>query len=201
LRRLAGTVLHRKGFSEAVSGAGQKARRAGHAGATITSVPLFDYDIVSTRAAYRSCLPRNLPVLLALVERRAARLKADPAAARAAAELTVSQLARHKAGGAILLVEVEQDAVGYCIISLSWSHRLGGTVLRVEELYVDAGHDGQAIAADLLEMLAKIAPGGAVAIRVEPGVADRKLRAALLGAGFRSEADPGMERDMRRSIP
>jgi hypothetical protein len=164
-------------------------------------VPLFDYDLVSTRAVYRNCLPRDVPSLLALAGRRAAGCGADPAAARDAAALTVSELTRHKAGGSILLIEVGQDTVGYCILTTSWSHALGGTVLCVEELHVEPRHDRLVLAGDLLGMLAKVAPAGAVAIRVGPGVADRKLRAACARAGFHSEADPGMIRDMRRDTP
>ncbi len=164
-------------------------------------MPLFDYDLVSTRAVYRNLLPRDFPVLLGLAARRAAALKADPAAAREAAALTVSELTRHKSRGAVLLVEVEQQAVGYCILTTSWSHALGGTVLCVEELSVDAGHDRGALATDLLGLLVKVAPGGAVALRAGPGVADRRLRAALARLGFHREADPGMIRDMRRDTP
>ena len=176
-------------------------RRAGRKGATIPPVPLFDYDLVSTRAVYRNYLPRDFQVLLALVQSRAAGLKADPAAAREAAALTVSELTRHKSSGAILLVEVGQDVVGYCVAVNSWSHCHGGSVLTVEEWYVAPGHDGRALAEDLLALLAKVAPGGAAAIRVGPGVADRRMQAACSRLGFQREADPGMIRDIRRQTP
>ena len=160
-------------------------------------MPLFDYDLVSTRAAYRSCVPRDFPVLLALAERRSRELKADPAHAREAIALTVAEFSRRKTGGAILLIEVDQERVGYCILANRWSHVQGGTVLCVEELYVAPGHDRLVLAQDLFALLAEIAPGGSVAIRIDAGVADRRLQAACARMGFQQEPDPGMIRQAR----
>lgn len=164
-------------------------------------MPLFDYDLVSTRAVYRNYLPRDFPVLLSLVQARAAGLKADPAAAREAAALTVSEFTRHKSRGAILLIEVGQDLVGYCVISNSWSHARGGTVLCIDELHVSPGHDRLLLAEDLLTLLAKVAPGGSLAIRLGPGAADRRMQAACARMGFHREADPGMIREIREEAP
>lgn len=176
-------------------------RRAGRRGATIPPVPLFDYDLVSTRATYRNYVPREFSALLSLVEARAAALKADPGAAREAAALTVAEFTRHKGRGTILLIEVGQDTVGYCIITQGWSHRLAGAVLCIEELHVEPGHDRLVLAEDLLGLLAQVAPGGAVAIRLGPGAADRRLQSLAARLGFHREADPGMIRDMRRQTP
>lgn len=159
---------------------------------------MFDYDLVGTKAVYRNYIPRDFPDLLRLALRQCEERKREPAAARDAVARTVAELSRHKARGAILMIEAEEDPVGYCILANRWSHERGGNLLCIECLYVVAEQASRGIAEDLLRLLAEIAPGGSVAIQVEPPVSDRKAVAAWERMGFHRSDNAVMIRDTRR---
>ena len=159
---------------------------------------MFDYDLVGTKAVYRNYIPRDLPDLLRLALRQCEERRREPAKARDAVARTVAELSRHKAKGAILLVEVEEDKVGYCILANRWSHERGGDLLCVEELYLMPEQAHRGIAEDLLRLLAEIAPGGSVAIQVEATASDRPAAASWQRLGFHRAGTMIMIRDTRR---
>ena len=164
-------------------------------------MPIFDYNLVSTKAVYRNYIPRDFPDLLRLALRRSEEHKGDPATAREAIALTVAELSRHKGRGAILLIDVEESPVGYCILSNRWSHVRGGTTVCVEELYLTADGHRRGLAEDLLGLLAEIAPGGSVAIQLEVPGPDRRAEAAWKRMGFHREGNTVMIRQTRRKAP
>ena len=161
---------------------------------------MFDYDLVGTKAVYRNYIPRNFPDLLRLALRQAEekKRKREPASTRDAIARTVAELSRHKAKGAVLLIEVEEDQVGYCILANRWSHEWGGSLLCIEELYIIPEQAHRGIAEDLLRLLAEIAPGGSVAIMVELPDSDRKAAAAWRRMGFHRAGNLVMIRTTRR---
>jgi GNAT superfamily N-acetyltransferase len=161
---------------------------------------MFDYDLVGTKAVYRNFVPRDFPELLRLALRQAEEQKRDrePASARDAVARTVAELTRHKAKGAILLIEVGEDQVGYCILANRWSHEQGGNLLCIEELYLIPEQARRGIAEDLIRLLAEIAPGGSVAIQVEPSDSNRKAAAEWERMGFHRAGNLVMIRNTRR---
>ena len=165
---------------------------------------MFDYDLVGTKAVYRNYVPRDLPDLLRLALRqdggreRGRERGREPSSARDAIERTVAEFSRRKARGAILLVEVEEDQVGYCILANRWSHERGGNLLCIEDLYLVPEQAHRGIAEDLIRLLAEIAPAGSVAIQVEATSADRKASAAWERMGFHRAGNLVMIRDTRR---
>jgi GNAT superfamily N-acetyltransferase len=159
---------------------------------------MFDYDLVGTKAVYRNYIPRDFPELLRLALMQAEEQKREPASAREAVARTVAEFSRHKATGAILLFEVGQDQVGYCILVNRWSHERGGNLLCIEELYLIPEQAHRGIAEDLIRLLAEIAPGGSVAIQVEPSDSNRKAAAAWERIGFHRAGNLVMIRDTRR---
>jgi GNAT superfamily N-acetyltransferase len=161
---------------------------------------MFDYDLVGTKAVYRNYVPRDFANLLRLALRQAEeqKRKREPASTRDAVARTVAEFSRHKTKGAILLIEVEEDQVGYCILANRWSHERGGDLLCIEELYLIPEQAHRGIAEDLLRLLAEIAPGGSVAIQVEPPDSDRKAAAAWQRLGFHRAGNLVMIRNTRR---
>jgi GNAT superfamily N-acetyltransferase len=161
---------------------------------------MFDYDLVGTKAVYRNYVPRDFADLLRLALRQAEEMKRkrEPASTRDAVARTVAEFSRHKARGAILLIEVEEDQVGYCILANRWSHERGGCLLCIEELYLIPGQAHRGIAEDLIRLLAEIAPGGSVAIQVEPTASDRKAAATWERLGFHRTGKLVMIRNTRR---
>lgn len=162
---------------------------------------MFDYNLVSTRAVYRICLPRDIPDLLRLALQRCQEQQADPALARESIRLTLEELSRHKGRGSILLIDVEEEPVGYCILSNRWSHRHGGNMLCVDELYVAPGHEGLGLAQDLFDLLAEVAPAGSVAIQAELPGPGRRTASAWERMGFHQDGNPVMIRQTRRNAP
>jgi GNAT superfamily N-acetyltransferase len=159
---------------------------------------VLNYDLVTSKACYR--LPRrdDMPILL--------RLAAQFANQRAAAQnpqermlRTVRELSRHPDRGSIFLFEKGQNLVGYCVLVNHWSSEYGGTVVRIDELFLDPGHRGDGIAEDFLELLAKVAPPGTCAIEVDAAM-DKATVKLCERAGFegrnakimtrRTEKDP-----------
>ncbi len=161
---------------------------------------MFDYDLVGTKAVYRNYIPRDFPDLLRLALRQTEEQKRErePTSARDAVARTVAELTRHKAKGAILLIEVGEDKVGYCFLANRWSHERGGNLLCIEELYLIPEQAQFGIAEDLIRLLAEIAPGGSVAIQVEPTASDKKAAAAWQRMGFSRSSNLVMIRDTRR---
>jgi GNAT superfamily N-acetyltransferase len=161
---------------------------------------MFDYDLVGIKAVYRNYIPRDFPELLRLALRQAEEQKRErePTSAHDAVARTVAEFSRHKAAGAILLIEVGEDKVGYCFLANRWSHERGGNLLCIEELYLIPEQAHHGIAEDLIRLLAEIAPGGSMAIQVEPTASDRKAAAAWQRMGFHRSNNLVMMRDARR---
>ncbi len=159
---------------------------------------MFDYDLVGTKAVYRNYIPRDFPALLRLALRQGEERRRDPAKAREAIARTVAEISRHKSKGGVLVIEVEEDPVGFCILANRWSHERGGNLLCIEELYLVAEQAGRGIGEELMRLLAEIAPGGSVAIQVEPTASDRKAGAAWERMGFHRNDTLVMIQDTRR---
>ena len=155
---------------------------------------MLDYDLVTAKAAYRILKPAGMPALLAL----AAEAHGKDPAARERILATAAELNRHKRSGSVFVIERGQDTVGYCILANCWSTAMGGTVLCVDELYVSPGHRGLGIATDFIELLAKVAPAGIVAIRHEMAAPGRRARGWARRLGFRESGGRILVREIPR---
>ncbi len=144
---------------------------------------MLDYDLVTSKASYR--LPRrdDLPALLRLAAEFAAEgPPGDPSRNRMLA--TLKELSRHPDRGSIFLFERKQDPVGYCILVTHWSNAYGGTVLRIDELYLEPDHRDEGIAEDFLNLLARVAPPGTCAIQFDASTGDKRTITLCTRAGF-----------------
>ena len=143
---------------------------------------MLNYDLVTSKACYR--LPRrdDMPILLRLAAQfaneRAAKQNPQERMLR-----TVRELSLHPDRGSIFLFEKGQDLVGYCVLVNQWSSKHGGTVVKIDELFLDPDHRGDGIAEDFLELLAKVAPPETYAIEVD-AAADRATVKLCERAGF-----------------
>jgi GNAT superfamily N-acetyltransferase len=144
---------------------------------------VLNYDLVTSKACYR--LPRrdDMPILVRLAAQRAAE-RAVEGDAQDRMLQTVKELSRHPDRGTIFLFERGQDLVGYCILVNHWSNAEGGTVIRIDELYLDRDHRDSGIAEDFLELLAKVAPPGTRSIQVDASPKDKGMLAMCERAGF-----------------
>ncbi|HYW83524.1 MAG TPA: GNAT family N-acetyltransferase [Spirochaetia bacterium] len=147
---------------------------------------MLDYDLVTSKACYR--LPRrdDMPVLLRLAAQSTAeRTGRTPDEGSPERILqTVKELSRHPDRGTVFLFERGQDLVGYCILVTHWSNAYGGTVLRIDELFIDRDHRAEGIVEDFLELLARVAPPGTCAIQIDADAKDKWTAALCARAGF-----------------
>ncbi len=145
---------------------------------------MLDYTLVSTKATYRMPTPRDLPGLVRLVQafhrehERGAEITADQVLA------TVAALSRYKEKGSFFVFEREGEMAGYAILVTSWSNELGGTVLSIDELFVDPAHRRRGVASDFLGLLRKVAPADVKAIQLEVSRANRPALALYRKLGF-----------------
>jgi ribosomal protein S18 acetylase RimI-like enzyme len=145
---------------------------------------MLDYTLVSTKATYRMPTPRDLPRLVRLVQ---AFYREDQRGAEKPAEqvlATVSELGRSKEKGSVFVFERDGELAGYAILVYSWSNELGGTVLSVDELYIDPALRRQGIASDFLGLLRKVVPEGIKAIQLEVSRSNRPALALYRTLGF-----------------
>jgi GNAT superfamily N-acetyltransferase len=158
---------------------------------------MLDYNLVSSLATYRMPRPEDLDRLVAMVERFHAETRTGREVGRQQVLSTLKELNAHRRAGSWFVFEMGEEVVGYCIIANRWNNGLGGTVLRVDELYVRPGRRGRGVASDFLGLLAKVAPADAAAIEVELPAADRKARSLLGRLGYVEARGRAMSRSLR----
>ena len=56
---------------------------------------------------------------------------------------TLKELNANRRAGSFFVFEMDEEVVGYGILANRWSNGLGGQVLHVDELYVQAGPTGE----------------------------------------------------------
>jgi ribosomal protein S18 acetylase RimI-like enzyme len=149
---------------------------------------MLDYTLVSPKATYRMPTPRDMPALVKLMQ---AFSREEPGSTEPGGELpaeralaTVAELSRSRDRGSLFVFEREGALAGYAILILYWSNELGGTVLAVDELYVEPGQRRQGIASDFLALLGKVAPQGVVSIQLEVNRANRRGLGLCRKLGF-----------------
>ena len=145
---------------------------------------MLDYTLVSAKATYRMPAPRDLPALVRLVQ---ALYKEEGMEAEASPEsvlATVREFEKNKHKGSLFVFEREQDLAGYAVLTLSWSCQLVGTVLVVDELYVQPAQRSLGLAADFIGLLGKVAPPDVMALQVGARRGDRAASSLYRGMGF-----------------
>ncbi len=145
---------------------------------------MLDYTLVSPKATYRMPTPRDMPGLVQLVQ---AFYREDPGAPSIPAEqvmATAAALARNKERGSLFVFECEGALAGYAILILFWSNELGGTVIVVDELYVEPGHRNRGIATDFLTLLQRVAPPDVVGLQLELSPSRKRAQGLYRRLGF-----------------
>jgi ribosomal protein S18 acetylase RimI-like enzyme len=161
---------------------------------------MLDYTLVSTRATYRMPTPRDLPALVGLVQ---ALYREDQPGAEITIEkvlTTVRELDRDHTKGSMFVFEREGLLAGYAILVPYWSNELGGTILIIDELYVEPAQRRKGIASEFLTLVRKVAPSTVRALQLEVNRGNRAALAFYRKLGFRDQgrrvlsmpaADPG----------
>jgi GNAT superfamily N-acetyltransferase len=113
---------------------------------------------------------------------------------------TFDRLLTDPARGRIVLFMQDAAVRGYALLIPYWSNEFGGTLLVVDELFVEKQCRGQGIAHAFFAFLAKQPPFDAVALALE--VSQRNLRARALyeSVGFHERHHDVMTRRLNTAL-
>ena len=89
---------------------------------------------------------------------------------------------------------------GYALLIPYWSNEFGGTLLFVDELFVDEAHRGQGIARSFLTFLAGDRPYRAVALALEVSPRNERARALYESLGFHQRHHEMMTRTLEPAV-
>ncbi len=108
----------------------------------------------------------------------------DEHAAREGFSVTIARLLAEPDRGRIVLFMQDGGLGGYAILIPYWSNEFGGTIVFVDELFVDAPFRGQGIATAFFAFLADARPFDAVALALEVAPGNARARALYEHIGF-----------------
>ena len=98
--------------------------------------------------------------------------------------LTIVRLLADPSIGRIILFKRGDGVCGYALLIPYWSNEFGGTLLFVDELFVDQAHRGQGIARSFLTFLVEERPYRAVALALEVSPRNERARRLYESLGF-----------------
>ena len=124
----------------------------------------------------------------------------DEHAARDRFPATIDRLLAEPARGRILLAEAEGRVCGYTLLIPYWSNEFGGTLLFVDEIYVDEPFRGRGIARSFVEFLERTRPFDAVALALEVSPRNERARALYERIGFSDRHLRMMTRTLERAV-
>jgi GNAT superfamily N-acetyltransferase len=103
---------------------------------------------------------------------------------------TIEKLLADPSRGTILLIEESGQTRGYAILIPYWSNEFGGTILFVDELFVEPAARNRGIAHQFFEFLAKTKPFSAVALALEVSPDNVRAERLYVSIGFSRRRNP-----------
>ncbi|MCB0641043.1 MAG: GNAT family N-acetyltransferase [Phaeodactylibacter sp.] len=97
---------------------------------------------------------------------------------------TIRQLSRYPELGAIHLVEVDEQLVGYALTINYWSNEYGGNYISIDEMYILPEYRSQGIASRFFEYLQQARFPEAVAFELQVMPANTRALQLYLRLGF-----------------
>ena len=114
--------------------------------------------------------------------------------------LTIARLLTEPSVGRIVLFTQGGVVCGYALLIPYWSNEFGGTLLFVDELFVDQGFRGQGIARSFLAFLSKERPYGAVALALEVSPLNERARGLYESLGFHQRHHEMLTRTLAAAV-
>ena len=97
---------------------------------------------------------------------------------------TIDRLLAEPSRGRVMLFERDGMVAGYALLIPYWSNEFGGTVLLVDELFVEQANRGQGIARAFFAFVIADRPFDAVALALEVSPKNARARALYESLGF-----------------
>ena len=124
----------------------------------------------------------------------------DAAVDRGRFALTIVRLLTEPERGRIVLFKQDGAVRGYGLLIPYWSNEFGGTLLFVDELFVDDAFRGQGIAKSFLAHVADQRPYHAVALALEVSPQNPRARSLYESAGFEQRHPDMMTRRLTPAV-
>ena len=102
-------------------------------------------------------------------------------------ERTLRHFTAYPEKGAILVMEMGGQLVGYGMLVHYWSNEYGGTIVFIDELYVRPEHQGQGLGSRFLQHLIEVQYPEAVAFSMEVMPSNRRAEELYLRLGFQHD--------------
>ena len=111
---------------------------------------------------------------------------------------TIDLVLREPGRGRIILFRESGSLVGYALLIPYWSNEFGGTLLFVDELYVNPEARSRGIGRRFFELLSNEPPFAAVAIALEVSPRNTRARALYESLGFIPRANAQLTKRLFR---
>ena len=99
---------------------------------------------------------------------------------------TLLELEQHPERGTILMMQKDQQIVGYAVLINYWSNECGGNILTIDELFVAKSMRGQGLGTDFVRHVIQTRLNDFVALRLEVTPANVRARRLYERLGFSS---------------
>jgi GNAT superfamily N-acetyltransferase len=106
---------------------------------------------------------------------------------------TLLELEQHPERGTILVMQKDQQIVGYAVLINFWSNEYGGNILTIDELYVAQPMRGQGLGADFVRHVIQTKWNDFVALRLEVTPANARARRLYERLGFSSHKNETLQ--------
>jgi ribosomal protein S18 acetylase RimI-like enzyme len=97
---------------------------------------------------------------------------------------TVDSLDGHPDRGTIIMIEDENEILGYSLLINFWSNEYGGNITVIDELYIKKEYRSRGIGTNFISYLIKIRYNNSVALQLETTPKNKKARKLYEKLGF-----------------
>lgn len=109
---------------------------------------------------------------------------------------TLETLEKHPEKGCVLVLENDQQIIGYSIIINFWSNEYGGNIVDIDELYVQKDFRSQGIGTQFIQDLISMRFNDCVALQLEVNPKNKKARKLYEKLGFETHKNETMTKEL-----
>jgi len=146
---------------------------------------------------YRQFKPQDGPNVAGLIRNLYAEDPSDRPMLPEKIAKTFDALTRHPDLGTIIVLENEDEIVGYSIIINFWSNEYGGNVSFIDELYIKKEFRAKGIGTNFIKYLAENKFKDAVALRLEVTQNNKKAQKLYESLGFKLHKNLTLNLDLK----
>ena len=109
---------------------------------------------------------------------------------------TFDSLPKHPDCGKIMVLEAENEIIGYAILINFWSNEFGGNIVIIDELFIKKEFRSQGIGTNFIKYLAENKYGNSVALQLEVTPGNTNARKLYESLGFKLHKNDMFDLDL-----